>query len=507
MNEWPILLTKLWEQFYLVGLSLFFAMLIGLPLGIIIRNFKSGKSIILGIASALWTIPSLALLAFFIPLVGIGVKPAIIVLSLYAILPILRNTVTGLDNVSSSSIEAARGLGFTKMQRLWMVELPLAFPVILAGIRTSVTMSIAIATLAAFIGAGGLGDFINQGLALNNTNLLLLGSIPAALMALIFDYALAYLETSLATPHVKKFRLKYTTKLLSVLIIALIIIGGIFSVLHYSGGQQRSIRIASKNFTEQIILGELIAQLLETKTPLHVVRKFNLGSTAICHAALLNNEIDLYPEYTGTAYLTVLNYHKIIPANSLYAVVKSEYEKRFNLIWLTPFGFNNTQALAVKNTFALQHHLKNISDLKNIESQLIIGVPAEFMQREDALIGLTRVYHLQFGQIRQMDPGLMYKAIETDEVNLINAFSTDGRIPAYHLVLLNDDKHFYPDYHAAPIIRADILQAYPEIENVLKPLLGSIDDKTMRELNYQVDIQHVTPYQVAKSFLKSRKLI
>jgi len=311
MNDLPVFLTKLWEQFYLVSLSLSVALVIGLPLGIIIRHFKSAKSILLSIASALWTIPSLALLAFFIPFFGIGVKPAIIVISLYAILPILRNTVTGLDNVSRDNIEAARGLGFTRMQRLWIVELPLAFPVILAGIRTSITITIGIATLASFIGAGGLGDFINQGLALNNTYLLLLGSIPAALMALIFDYSLAYFEMRMAARRVKKSHWRYRTLFFCFITVILIVIFSLYKMTAYNSSNQGSIRIASKNFTEEIILGELMAQLIETKTSLQVIRKFNLGTTAICQAALLNNEIDMYPEYTGTAYLTVLKYQTI----------------------------------------------------------------------------------------------------------------------------------------------------------------------------------------------------
>lgn len=505
-GEWPLLLTKIWEQLYLVSIATLLAIMVGLPLGMIIYRMRSLKLLVLGVVSALWTLPSLALLALFIPVFGIGAKSAIIVLSIYGVLPVLRNTVTGLENVSPDNIEAARGLGFTSWQRLTMVELPLASPVIIAGIRTSVSISVGVATLASFVGAGGLGDFINQGLALNNTNLILLGAVPAAVMALVFDYLIARIESGVTLPNVRRRIVVWCSILFTIICIlpAAISLSDLKSVF---ANRSPSIRIVTKNFTEQIILGELLSQMIESHTRLHVKRRFNLGTTAICQSALLSNEIDMYPEYTGTAYLTVLNQHNPPAAHLLYEVVKREYKKLFDLDWLPPFGFNNTQALAVQSAFAKQYNLHDISDLKSIENRLIIGVPAEFMQREDALLGLEKNYHLHFGEIRQMDPGLMYDAIKNGQVNLINAFSTDGRIPAYGLVLLNDDLHFYPDYHAAPVIRSDMLKKHPEILTALKPLLGGINDKTMRDLNYQVDVLHRSPYAVAQKFLRSRKLI
>ncbi|VVC75597.1 Choline-binding protein [Aquicella siphonis] len=505
-SEWPVLLTKLWEQLYLVCIATSLAVMIGLPLGIIVRRLHKMKILVLGLASAVWTVPSLALLALFIPVLGIGVKPAILVLSIYGVLPVLRNTVAGLENVSPDSIEAARGLGFTRWQRLTMVELPLACPVIIAGIRTSVSISIGVATLASFVGAGGLGDFINQGLALNNANLILLGAVPAAAMALGFDYLIALIESRMAVSQIRRKKLVWFAVFM-MSAAALIALGVMYAAHDLFSENRQSIRIASKNFTEQIVLGELMSQMIEARTRLRVERRFNLGTTAICHAAILSNEIDLYPEYTGTAYLTVLKLHHPPDARNLYAQVRREYKKQFDLDWLAPFGFNNTQALAVKSAFARQYHLRDISDLLLIEDRLIIGVPAEFMQREDALIGLEKTYHLNFGQIRQMDAGLMYDAIKNGQVNLINAFSTDGRIPAYDLVLLNDDKKFYPDYSAAPVIRSQVLKLHPEVEWALKPLLGSLSGQAMRELNYQVDVMHRAPYTAAHDYLRAHKFI
>lgn len=502
----PELGIKTFQQIYLVGFALLLAIIIGVPLGIWAVRSKKLKQPILGFANVLQTIPSLALLAFFIPFLGIGVKPAIVTLSLYALLPIVRNTVTGIENVSKEIIEAADGLGFTRWQKLWMVELPLALPVIIAGIRTATAMSVGIATIAAFIGAGGLGDFIFQGISLNDNRLVMLGAIPAALLALILDYLIGKIEFALQKRQYKRFALQKYKKILlmGVSILVLISLLGIFKSFTPT---KPSIRIATKNFTEQYILGYLMSDLIESRTGLKVIKKFNLGPTDICQAALERGEIDLYPEYTGTAYLVVLKRPYQGNAEQIYQQVKTDYQNQYQITWLSPFGFNNTQTLAVNADLAKKYNLKTISDLTPIAKNLIFGAPAEFMERPDAYPGLQRVYHLQFAQIRQMDPGLMYKAIANHNVDVIMAFSTDGRIAKYNLVTLQDDKNLFPPYQAAPIIRSAVLQAHPEILTALQPLEGLIDDKTMQQLNYKVDVEKQAPDFVAKNFLVSRGLL
>ncbi len=504
----PQLKIKLIEQSYLVALSTGLALLIGIPLGILLTRTPRVKNFVMSLISALWTVPSLALLAFFIPFLGIGIKPAIITLAIYALLPILRNTVTGLEGVPDASIEAAYGLGFTNWQRLWMVELPLALPVMIAGIRTAVSIGVGVATLAAFIGAGGLGDFINQGLALNNTDLILLGAIPAAIMALVLDFIIGQIEKAIQTKHIKRSKgEKIKLTCLIIIIVGAFVFLAQNAVANYLMDRGDTIRIASKNFTESMTLAEMMTQLIEAKTKLTVIPKYNLGSTSICQAALLNGQIDMYPEYTGTAYLMVLKLKDPKSPQQVYQAVKDNYKKRFNLIWLKPFGFNNTEAIIVRQSFAKKFQLTDISDLIPIEKRLIIGAPAEFMKRPDGFIGLKDTYHLQFGKVRQMDPGLMYEAIKSGAVNVIAGFSTDGRIPAYHLVVLRDDKHFYPPYYAAPIIRGDVLKAHPEINKVLQSLFGTIDDATMQRLNYEVDIEKKSPAQVAREFLMQKGLL
>lgn len=504
----PELLEKTWQQIYLTAAALFIAIVIGIPLGILALHLRKAKQIILATANIFQTIPSLALLGFLLPFLGIGVKPAIITLAIYALLPIVRNTVTGLEGVAPDICEAADGLGFKASQKLWLVEFPLAMPTIIAGIRIATAMSVGIATIAAFVGAGGLGDFIYQGIGLNDNRLILLGAIPAALLALILDFLISRIEVSFTN---RKFsqRIPLLSKMIAGCVIILVAISLMFSLRHSFGSsqQENTVVVASKNFTEQYILGYLIADMITAKTSLKVVTKFNLGTTAICQRAMEKGEIDIYPEYTGTAYMTVLHLEHPGNTEQVYQQVKQTYLTRYNIIWLPPFGFNNTNALAVREEFAQQHHLAMISDLIPLAPQLSIAVPADFMLRPDGFIGLQQRYYLHFGVVRQMDPGLMYEALKNKKVDMIMAFSTDGRIPAYHLRLLRDDKHLFPPYYAAPLVRGAVLQAHPEIATALQPLANLLNENTMQQLNYEVDIEKKTPEAVAKNFLISKGLL
>ena len=490
---------KILQQIFLVGISTGTAIVIGVCSGILVSRVQKLKNIILGIANVLQTIPSLALLGFLLPIFGIGVKPAICALTLYALLPIVRNTIVGLENVPDSSLEAARALGFTNWQKLYVVELPLAAPIIMAGIRTAAVISVGIATIAAFIGAGGLGDFIFEGLSLNNPTLILWGAIPAALMALVVDFGIGRIEKRLLQRK-KKFFKKYFMIAGCLLVLVLIP----FSFVQ----KNDTLVVASKNFTEQFVLSEMMAQMIEAKTHLKVIRKFNLGTTALCQKAMLRGDIDIYSEYTGTAYLTVLKKrHFTINPNQLYKIVKNDYQKKYHISWLEPFGFNNMQTIAVQKRFADLWHIKTISDLAQLKIPLIIGAPPEFLKRPDGFLGLQKIYGLHFAQISSLDPDLIYQAINNRAVNVIPAFSTDGRILAYHLVILKDNKHLYPSYYAAPLIRDATLKQHPEILAALKPLAGIINNKTMQKLNYQVNVEKQSPAKVAHRFLLASKLL
>ena len=520
-------LPELWlrtgEHMLLTGVSTGMAILVGIPLGICAARIWWLRGLLTGGVGILQTIPSLAMLAILLVMLQkIGAIPAIIALTLYALLPIVRNTVTGLEGVSPAVVEAARGIGMTPRQRLWLVEIPLSMPVIVAGIRTAAVVGVGIATLSAFIGAGGLGQFINRGLALSNTDLILLGAIPAAVLALIVDGSIAMFEWGLRRKPSRGSRFKATIdrslRPVALLMPVTLIVAGCFAYFSTSisssnpawgpfAAEGRSVRIGTKNFTEQLVLGELLAQLIEARTDLRVERRFNLGGTMICHGALKSGEIDLCAEYTGTALTAILDQSVIADPDRAHETVDREYRQRFSAEWLRPFGFNNTYAITVRKSDAASRNLRTISDLIAVAGTLRAGFTAEFSGRPDGYPGLRRAYGLQFREVRDLDPALTYQAIANGEVDVICAFATDGRIAAFGLQPLRDDRGFFPPYQAAPVVRTEVLEAHPELRQVLELLAGRLDDATMQRLNFEVDEKKRRPGDVAREFLESQGLL
>ena len=359
---------KLWSQTLahigLTLISLILAIVIAVPLGILITRKKKLSGIVLGFAGVLQTIPSIALLGVMIPFLGIGPKPAILALFLYALLPVIRNTYTGIIEVNPAVVDAARGMGMSKWQILTKVELPLAFPVLMAGIRTATVINVGVATLAAYIAAGGLGEFIFGGIALNNSNMILAGAIPAALLAIVLDFLLS------------------------------------------------------------------------------LVQKISLKSIRVTYLVL-------------------------------------------------PFIFISMSSFYLLPT--------------QIGGRMLGGFTPEFMGREDGYLGLKKVYHLGIETVVISD-AVMYKAAFEHKLDVISGYSTDGRLKAYDLVTLKDDRHIFPPYYAAPIIRQEVLQSHPELENVLNLLSGAINDSIMTSLNYKVDQLKQSPEKVARDFMTSHGL-
>ncbi len=343
----------------LTFLSLLVALLIGVPLGILIARRQRLASSVLGVAGVLQTVPSVALLGFLIPVLGIGVGPALVALFLYALLPIIRNTYVGITEVSPSVKEAARGLGMTPNQVLTKVEFPLALPVIFAGIRTATVINVGVATLAAYVAAGGLGEFIFSGIALSNVNMMLAGAIPAALLAVGFDFGLARLQ-------------------------------------QLSG------------------------------------RKLRVGALAFV---------------------------ALVPFISAFYLLPGRQDK------------------------------------------LVAGFAHEFYGRADGYPGLQKTYGLQL-QPRLIDQNLMYEAIHREQVDIISGYSTDGRINAFDLLVLDDNRHAFPPYDAAPVVRKTTLNRYPDLAPTLNKLAGKLTDSVMTALNYRVDYQKESPEKVARDFLK-----
>ena len=513
VQRWPELWVRVGEHLVLTGVSTGLAVAAGVPLGILAERRPGLRRVLLAGVGILQTIPSLAMLALLLVLLQrIGAVPAVVALTLYALLPIVRNTTAGLESVPPAARQAAVALGMDRFQKLTLVEIPLALPVIIAGIRTAAVVGVGVATLSAFIGAGGLGQFINRGLALSNPRLILLGALPAAALALLVDATLGLVQGALQ--HSMRGGGRSTLgrlKPIALMLPVLLLVAG--AAVHYANGTAQSsssqhdgpvratIRVGSKNFTEQLILGELMAQMIESRTDLRVDRRFNLGGTMICHEALLHDEIDLYAEYVGTGLVAILHHDVMATPDRAWQAVRGAYEERFAARWLDAFGFNNTYALTVRSADAERFGWKLLSDLAPVASTLRGGFTGEFAERSDGYTGLQMAYGFSFGAVSDLDPALMYEAIARDEVDVICAFATDGRIPAYDLQPLEDDRGFFPPYEAAPVIRTAVAEMHPDVVTALHCLAGRLDDETMRRLNYEVDAGKRTPADVARQFL------
>ena len=269
----------------------------------------------------------------------------------------------------------------------------------------------------------------------------------------------------------------------------------------------KPIVIGSKPFTEGVVLSELAAQLIEGNTQLKVERKFNLGGTIVAFNALKNGDLDLYPEYTGTGLMAILKQPAVSDADKAYGIVQKEFNNQFKIKWLKPLGFNNTYAMAVPEELASQNNLKSTSDLAKIVDKLIFGAEQDFFGRADGYDGFTQAYGFKFKNVKQMEIGLKYKAIANKEVNVINAFSTDGLLITHKLRVLADDKKFFPPYYGAFLVRMSTLEKQPQLEAVLDKLAGKITDSEMQKLNYEVDQEKKDPAAVVKAFLKAKGLV
>jgi osmoprotectant transport system permease protein len=264
--------------------------------------------------------------------------------------------------------------------------------------------------------------------------------------------------------------------------------------------------IGSKNFTEQFILGEILAQQIESHTQLKVDRRFNLGGTFICHEAVKAGKISGYIEYTGTALTAVLKEKPISNPQVVFNQVKQEYNQKFKLEVMPSLGFNNTFAMIIRGDDAKRLQIKTLSEATKYASQWKAGFGYEFIERKDGYPGLSKTYGLKFGSIQQMELGLMYKALAAKQVDLIAANSTDGLIPALNLVILADDKNYFPPYEAVPVFNQEILQKYPELRTAINQLAGKISTSEIQKMNYQVDNQSRPVEAVVSEWLKSKKL-
>jgi glycine betaine/choline ABC-type transport system substrate-binding protein/ABC-type proline/glycine betaine transport system permease subunit len=509
------IISLILEHIQLTIFAVFLAIFIGVPLGVLITRVKKASTPVLGIANIVQAIPSLALLGFLIPILGIGSKPAVLMVFLYSLLPIIKNTYTGLININPDTIEAAKGMGMTNAQILRMIQLPLALPIIMAGIRISAVTAVGLMTIAAFVGAGGLGYMVFSGVQTVNNNMILAGAVPACALALLMDFIVGKIEKGVTPPGIRKadgtiktskvrrLKLKPVQKLAAAGLVLLIIITSAFAY----DKKGDTIVIGSKNFNEQLILGHMMATLIEENTDLKVERKLNLGGTSIAFNALKAGELDMYIEYTGTGLVNIMNQKTVNNPDEAYDIVKDYFDKNYGITWLKPLGFNNTYTLAVRQDTAEKYNLETFSDIAKVADKLILGSTIEFTNREDGYEGLKKKYNMNFKDVSAVDGGLRYTSLNNNKTDVIDAFSTDGLLKAFNLKVLKDDKNFFPPYYAAPIIASKTLKEHPELEDLLNKLAGKIDDEKMRDLNFKVDKLGLAPEQVAKDYLIENGLI
>ena len=489
------------EHILISLLAISIASVLGIILGIIISEYRKFSGLILGTVNILYTIPSIALLGFFITITGVGNTTALIALIIYALLPIIRSTYTGIITINPLIIEASEGMGSTKLQQLFKVKIPLALPVLMSGIRNMVTMTIALAGIASFVGAGGLGVAIYRGITTNNSAMTFLGSLLIAILALAFDFILGLIEKRL-TNH-KRVKYKINSKLI-ILGLFIVIFGAYFSL---NLKKDKTINIATKPMTEGYILGQMLTELIEQDTDLKVnITNGVGGGTSNIHPAIVKGEFDLYPEYTGTSWEAVLKKEGSYD-ESKFDELQKEYKEKYNLEYVNLYGFNNTYGLAVNKDIAEKYNLKTYSDLAKVSNNLIFGAEYDFFEREDGYKELQKVYNMNFKKQIDMDIGLKYQAMKDKKIDVMVIFTTDGQLAISDVVVLEDDKKMYPSYRAGTVIRSEILSEYPELKPVLEKLNNILDDKTMADLNYQVESEGKKPEDVAREYLQEKGLL
>ncbi len=488
LAAWRLLPEYLLPHIALSAAALGIGIGIGLPLAVLAARKPRWRGPLLGAASLIQTIPGIALLAIFYPVLlalssltkpalgfdlpALGFLPSVLALSLYAILPVLRNGVAGLTGVDPAITEAAKGVGMTPRQSLAMVEAPLAAPVIMAGIRTAAVWTIGAATLATPVGQTSLGNYIFTGLQIENWIFVAFGCVAAAALAIVTDALLALIETGLARRD--RRRIIVGLALLSI---------GAASAAFAGRTTKAGYVLGAKNFSEQFILASLMQSRLEKAGTSARVRE-GLGS-AVAFRALATGEIDAYVDYTGTLWANVLNRTDAPPREKMRAELVRELKEKFGVVLLGALGFENAYGLAMTRAGATRAGVKDDAGLASRAQNLVFGADLEFLHRPE-WARLQQVYGLQFRETKAYDPTFMYRALAGGVVDVISAFTSDGRIAENDLVVLADPKGALPSYDAVILVspkRADDAR----LVDALRPLIGAIYVEAMRRANLAVD--------------------
>lgn len=478
--------------------ALALGLIVSLPLAIFARHRPVLRGTLLGFAGIVQTIPGLALLALFYPLLlalaalsmsafgvsfsAFGFLPAVLALALYSMLPVLRNTITGLDGIDPALIEAAEGVGMTERQVLTMVELPLAMPVIMAGIRTAAVWVIGTATLSTPIGQTSLGNYIFAGLQTQNWILVLFGCAVAALLALAVDQLLALVEIGLRRGN--RWRIGLGTAGIAAIVIATLLPGA---------ATRTSYVIGAKTFTEQYVLAALLQQRLDA-SGLTAKTRAGLGSSVI-YDALRSGDMDAYVDYSGTLWANQFKHPGIAARDQVLADLKQDLAKD-GVTLLGELGFANAYALVMPRAKAERLKIRSIADLAARAPSMTIAGDYEFFSRPE-WANLRSAYGVAFKTERQMQPDFMYAAVASGDVDLIAGYTSDGLIAKYDLVVLDDPQQAIPPYDAV-LLLAPKRASDSKLRTALNPLLGRIDIEAMREANLQAGSGR-TPDAVARA--------
>lgn len=488
LSQLPALLA---DHVLLSAAALLLGLVIALPLAVGAVRHAGLRRFALGLASLVQTIPGLALLALFYPLLlalsgllepvglaipSLGFLPALLALGLYAVLPILRNAVTGLTGIDPAIAEAADGVGMTPRQKLQLVEAPLAAPVIMAGIRTATVWTIGIATLSTTVGQPSLGDMIFAGLQTQNWILVIVGCAASAILALAADALLGLIETGIA----QRSKPKIWTGLAGFLAgIALALSPSFVS----AGRDGDVVTVGAKGFSEQYILARLIGSRLEEAGYVVEYRE-GLGST-VAFTALHQGEIDVYVDYTGTLWTNAMQRTENPPRDAMIAEISDWAMDGYGARLLGRLGFENTYAFAVTQATAQRDNLTSIDDLARVAPRMTMGTDVEFLNRPE-WTAIRTAYGLRFAYTRSYQPTFMYRAVESGQADVITAFSSDGRIAASNLHVLTDPRGAIPNYDTVLMVAPDRADDARFIA-ALEPLIEAIPVETMREANYMVD--------------------
>jgi osmoprotectant transport system permease protein len=492
-------------QHVLLSLSaLVLGLVLSLPLAVLAARDARVRWPVLALASLIQTIPGLALLALFYPLLlalgalihqrlpALGFLPSLLALALYSMLPVLRNGVAGIAGVDPAVREAADGLGMTPAQKLWRIELPLAAPVIMAGVRTAAVWTIGAATLSTPVGQPSLGNYIFSGLQTENWVFVLFGCAASAVLALAADQLLGLIESGLG--HRAHGRILAGA-------IGLVLGAALAIAPLLAQGSQPRYVIGAKNFSEQFILADLIGRRLQSEGAAVQTRE-GLGS-AVIFRALAAGDVDAYVDYSGTLWTNVLGRRDIPSRQAMLAALTSELKARYGVRLLGPLGFENAYALTMKADRGQALGVRTLSDLAPVAPRLTLGGDLEFLSRPE-WAAIQKAYGLNFKAERSYNPTFMYQALRSGEADVISAFSSDGRIAADHLVTLADPEGAVPSYDAVVLVSPRRV-GDERLLAALRPLIGRIPVEAMRQANLSVDRDRnkATPQQAAAALSKA----